>query len=74
MNSPSLKISVGYLASEKRKGNHVWKWIASYCRRNKIQFFLNLEEEQFQIYFKSENQKICFVRNGNRTFPYFEFW
>jgi hypothetical protein len=58
-------------------GDSVYEWTINYLKRNKIPYdfgFDKFTENQIIMEFKSFNQLKCFVNNGNRTFPYFEFW
>jgi hypothetical protein len=81
----SLFISKEYLDRENRDHErNVEKWIGDYCRRNKIptiivdRHTLNKKWEPESYYlridFKSIWQQEIFVRQGNKSFPYFEFW
>lgn len=70
-----LEISIDYLRREEARGNEVEKWIRAYCRRNDIDLWSAFgTSEQMKLTFKSDWQLQCFVRQGNRAFPYFEFW
>ena len=68
-------ISMDYLTREKNRGNDVEAWIRAYCRRNKVDLWSAYETaEQLKLTFRSAWQLKCFVRQGNRAFPHFEFW
>ena len=62
-----LSLSLQYLGRDQR----VWDWINNYTKRNKIK--VHCSADRYNITFKSYNQLDCFVRNGNKNFPYFEF-
>jgi hypothetical protein len=62
-------------------GDSVYDWTIKYLKRNKIPYYFGFDkfsENQIIIQiimeFKSFNQLKWFVNNGNRVFPYFEFW
>lgn len=71
--------SIDWISS---KGESVKQWVINYCKRNKIQLrvfpvasgkWYGETSNQVELWFKSEHQANCFVRQGNRVFPYFEF-
>ncbi len=81
-----LDISEEYLNREAAQGKPIGLWIYSYCKRNKIDIkyihtyiqkpaghFYGDTDEYRRLSFKSNWQLDCFVRAGNRVFPYFEF-
>lgn len=82
-SSIQLEIGIDYLNRESTRGSRIEDWIAAYCKRNHIPLArkLNREERKFHVeqygvlalYFKSQWQYDCFIRQGNKAFPYFEF-
>jgi hypothetical protein len=70
--TPILKLSVEYLMREG-----VRDFVEDYCKRNKIPFKIaehpSIGENYFYLTFKSSWQMKCFVFQGNKNYPYFEF-
>lgn len=61
----------------------VSEWVSAYCERNKIPARAKLvaldrnyygpTEKYRELEFSSRWQRDCFLRAGNREYPYFEF-
>ena len=66
MKNTTLSINSDYINRE-----HIFGWLSRYCRRNNISILFN--DTCIELTFKSQNQRDCFVRNGNLEFPFFEF-
>lgn len=68
----SLLISHEYMQREDVSG-----YVLDYCKRNNIPLIEmmhpQINELYWQLTFRSFWQKDCFVRTGNKNFPYFEF-
>ena len=72
----TLEISVEYA-----KRDNTIDWIKDYCKRNKIPVTITNKERHrwentepyIRLEFKSYHQRECFIRNGNKNYPYFEF-